>query len=168
MSFGNKKEFKSNYILRAICNDFNPFTPNVIAMDENELEFRKRNWHLFSVDSENLRFENIVGITVDKHLFGATLQIKSSGNDPIIAKGFSKGKADKIKEKASQHISENTQKNSTEAVADAVSQALGDAQGGGGQKSVSEELKSLKELLEDGTITQEEFEQQKQNLMNDS
>lgn len=158
-----KKEFKSSYILRILSGDYHPFTPNVVSIDQDNLEYRRRNWHMISVDTENLHFQNVVGVTVDKHLFGSTLIIKSSGNDPIKVNGLSKKKANKVREICSKYISENTQKGTTEAMADAISKAVGDTKGG--QTSVADELKKLKELVDEGVISQEEFEAQKKKFM---
>lgn len=158
------QQFKSSYILRILKGDYNPFTPNVLNIDDKHIEYRRRNWYLISVDSENLHFQNVTGITVDKHLFGSTLLIKSTGNDPIKVHGFSKKKANKIKEICSKHISANTQRGTNEAMADTIAKAVGTAQGGG-QLSVADELKKLKELVDSGVITQDEFDKQKKKLM---
>lgn len=72
----DKQKFKSSYFFRILSGDFNPFTPNVIVIDNDHIEYRRRNWYLISVDTENLHFQNVAGISVDKHLFGATLIIK--------------------------------------------------------------------------------------------
>ncbi len=156
-------KFKSSYFLRILKGDYNPFTPNVLTIDNNHIEYRRRNWHLISVDTEDLHFQNITGITVDKHLFGASIKIKSTGSDPIQVHGFWKKKANQIKDICSKNISANTQKGTTEAMADAISKAVGNAKGS--QTSVADELKKLKELVDSGVITEDEFNEQKKNLM---
>ena len=90
-------KFKSSYILRVFEGDYNPFTPNIIRINDDSVEFRRRNWHLISVDSEELMLNKVTGVTIDKHIFGATIKIKSTGSDSIVAFGFGKGKANKIK-----------------------------------------------------------------------
>jgi hypothetical protein len=55
--------FSSKYLLRALQGDYHPFTPNFLKINENRVEFERRNWHMISVDSENLDFQNITGIT---------------------------------------------------------------------------------------------------------
>lgn len=160
-----EQKFKSSYFLRLLKGDYNPFTPNVLTIDDNHIEFRRRNWYLISVDTENLHFQNVTGVSVDKHLFGATLKIKSTGNDSIYIHGFWKKKANEIKDICSKQISANTQKGTAEAMADAISKAVGQAGGGAGNVSVADELKKMKELLDSGVLSQEEFDEQKRKLM---
>jgi len=159
-----EKEFKSSYFLRLLSGDFNPFTPNVITIDDNHIEYRRRNWYLISVDTENLHFQNITGASVDKHLFGATLKVKSTGNDSIFIHGFWKKKANEIKDICSKQISANTSKGTAEAMADAISKAVGQASGSGAV-SVADELNKLKGLLDSGVLTQSEFDEQKKKLI---
>jgi len=158
------KKFKSNYFLRLISGDYNPFTPNRLSIDENHIEYSRRNWYLISVDTENLHFQNVTGISVDKHLFGASIKIKSTGNDSIIIRGFWKSNANLIKDICSKSISANTQRGTAEAMADAISKAVGQAAGSGGI-SVADELKKMKDLLDSGVISQDEFDEQKRKLM---
>ncbi len=159
-----EQQFRSSYFLRLISGDYNPFTPNFLMIENNHIEFRRRNWHLISVDTENLHFQNVTGMTVDKHLFGASLIIKSTGNDSIYIHGFWKKSANEIKEMCSLQISANTQKGSTEALAEAISKAVGGTNTRG-QVSVADELKKLKDLLDVGVLTQDEFDGQKRKLM---
>ncbi len=159
-----ERVFKSSYFLRLLAGDFNPFTPNVITIDDNQIEFRRRNWHLFSVDTENLHFQKITGVSLDKHIFGATIKIKSTGNDSILVNGFWKKKAIEIKDICSNQISVNAQKGSAEAMADAISKAVGQPSGLGGI-SVADELMKLKDLLDGGVLTQDEFDEQKKKLL---
>jgi hypothetical protein len=155
--------FKSSYFLRLITGDYNPFTPNVIVIKEDNIEYSRRNWHLISVDTENLHFQSITGVNVDKHLFGASLVIKSTGNSSISIPGFWKKKAKEINDICLKQISENTQNVTANAVADAISKAVGAVNGGG--VSVAEELMKLKELVDSGVLSQEEFDEQKKKLM---
>jgi hypothetical protein len=159
-----EQEFKSSYFLRLLAGDFNPFTPNVITIDDNHIEYRRRNWYLISIDTENLHFQNITGVSVDKHLFGSTLKVKSTGNDSIFIHGFWKKKANKIKDICSKQISANTSKGTAETMADAISKAVGQASGSG-TVSVADELNKLKGLLDNGVLTQNEFDEQKKKLM---
>lgn len=138
--------FKSDYILRILKGDFHPFTPNVLILDDNHIELRRRNWHLVSVDTESLHFANITGVTVDKHLFGATITIKSKGNDPIRVSGLWKKDANHIQKLCTEHISASSAPSSRPA-------------------SVADELIKLKELLDDGVLTQAEFDVQKNKIL---
>ena len=58
----------------------------------------------------------------------------------------------------------NAQRGTTEAMADAISKAVGQANAGGGG-SVADELKKMKELLDSGVLSQEEFDEQKKRIM---
>ena len=49
-------------------------------------------------------------------------------------------------------------------MADAISKAVGQAAGSGGV-SVADELKKMKDLLDSGVISQDEFDEQKRKLM---
>jgi len=159
-----EQNFKSSYFLRILKGDYNPFTPNILNIDDKHIEYRRRNWHLISVDTENLHFQNVTGVSVDKHLFGASIKIKSTGNDPIIVHGFWKKKANAIKDLCSKHISVNTQRGTTEAMADAITKAVGQV-GGSVGVSVADELKKMKDLLDSEVISQDEFDEQKKKLM---
>lgn len=160
-----EQTFKSSYLLRVLKGDFNPFTPNVIIIDDNHIEYMRRNWYLISVDTENLHFQNITGISVDKHLFGSTIKVKSTGNDPILVHAFWKKKSNSIKQLCSKNISANTQKGTNEAMAEAVSRAVGNAQANSKSNPASE-LRELKGLVDEGIITQKEFDERKRKLMN--
>lgn len=157
-------QFKSSYFLRVLRGDYNPFTPNILTIDDNHIEYRRRNWFLISVDTENLHFQNVTGITVDKHLFGSSIIIKSTGNDPIIVHGYWKKKTNLIKDMCSTQISSNTQKGTTEALAEAISKAVGNPNNG--HTSVADELRKMKELFDVGVLTQQEFDEQKRKLIN--
>lgn len=159
-----EKKYTSSYFLRLISGDYNPFTPNKIMINENEFEYSRRNWYLISVDTENLHFQNITGVSVDKHLFGSTLKIKSTGNDSIFINGFWKKKANEIRDICSKNISLNTQRGTTEVMAEAISKAVSNV-AGSGTLSVADELNKLKELLDSDVLSQEEFDEQKKKLI---
>ena len=55
----DEQKFESSYFLRLLKGDYNPFTPNVLIIDDNSIEYRRRNWYLISVDTENLHFQNV-------------------------------------------------------------------------------------------------------------
>lgn len=150
--------FKSSYFLRALNSDLNPFTPNVILIDEEHIEFKRRNWHLISEDTETLHFKNITGITVDSHLFGTTITIKSTGNDPIQIRGFWKKEAKEIKDLCAKYIEATNKKSSNEALTKAIENSRGNY-------SVADELSKLKNLLDQNVLSQEEFDEQKRRLL---
>ena len=154
--------FKSSYFLRSLNKDFNPFTPNVLIIDEEHIEFKRRNWHLVSEDTETLHFKNITGVTLDSHLFGTTITIKSTGTDPILVRGFWKKEAKEIKELCAKYIALQNQKNSGEAMANNISKAM---QGNRENLSVADELSKLRTLVDQGVLSQEEFDEQKRRLL---
>lgn len=151
--------FSSKYLLRALQGDYHPFTPNLLTINENRVEFERRNWHMISVDTENLDFQNITGITVDKHIFGATLNFKSTGSDPIIVHGFGKKDADQIRQICMTNVMANTQRRTSQAMSDALQNSRSP------QISVADELQKLKNLMDAGILTQSEFEEQKAKLL---
>ncbi len=156
--------FKSSYFLRSLNRDFNPFTPNVLIIDEEHIEFKRRNWHLISEDTETLHFKNITGVTLDSHLFGTTITIKSTGTDPILVRGFWKKEAKEIKELCAKYIALQNQKNSGEALANSMAKAM---HGNNRNLSVADELSKLRTLMEQGVLSREEFEEQKRRLLRD-
>lgn len=156
--------FKSSYFLRTLNKDLNPFTPNVLVIDEEHIEFKRRNWHLISEDTETLHFKNITGVTVDSHMFGTTITIKSTGTDPILVRGFWKKEAKEIKELCAKYIALQNQKNSGEAMANSLANAM---RGTNKNISVADELSKLRTLMEQGVLTREEFEEQKRRLLRD-
>lgn len=160
------KTHKSSYIFRVLKGEYNPFRPNLIVINDHFVEFKKRNWHLISVDTQTFHFQNVVGIDVDKHIIGASLRIVTSGSDKIFVNGFSKATANKIKQECSKYIQMNTQRGTTEALAAAIASAVGNSKGTEGQISVADELKKLKELLDINAITQNEYDDQKSRLLN--
>lgn len=159
-----KQQFKSSYIFRALGGEYNPFRPNLVDVSPDFIQHRKRNWHLVSVDSRKYHFQNVVGVDIDKHLFGATIIIEGTGNKNIRIKGLSKRTADTIADISAEHIKRNTQRGTTEAMAEAISKAVSQSRSGGGM-SVADELKKLKELVDSGVLTQDEFDAQKNKLM---
>ena len=156
--------YKSSYLLRVLKGDYNPFRPNIISVNDHFVEYKKRNWYLISVDTQTFHFQSVVGIDVDKHLFGASLKIVTSGSDKIILSGFSKKTANAIKLACSKFISLNSQRGTTESLASAIASAVGNVKSNI-QLSVADELKKLKDLFENGLLTEEEYNQQKAKLL---
>jgi hypothetical protein len=154
--------FKSSYFLRTLNRDLNPFTPNVLIIDDEHIEFRRKNWHLISEDTETLHFKNITGITLDSHLFGTTITIKSTGNDPIQVEGFWKKEANEIKKLCASKIAAYDKKNSSDAMAGSFAKAM---EGNRSNYSIADELSKLKSLLDQGVLTREEFEDQKRRIL---
>lgn len=160
------KLYSSNYFLRILKGDYHPFTPFSISLGENSVEVSRRNWHLISKDSKSLHFQNITGVSVDKHVFGATLVIKSSGNDDIVVWGLWKMAASEVKKYCHERISSNSQRG---AAAEMASVLKGVVANGGAKVqstySVADELRKLKDLKDEGVLSEEEFEQQKAKVL---
>ncbi len=144
------KTFKSSYLLRIIKGDYNPFTPNVITVTDEFVEYRRRNWHLISVDKQKYYFKNIYGIDVDKHIFGADINIV--GINKIVVRGFSKKNANRIYNLTVDRISKTNQSTATIV--------------NNHQLSTADELKKLKDLLNEGVLNEKEYESEKAKLLN--
>jgi hypothetical protein len=63
-------------------------TPERIMIDDNAVTYTKRNSHLIGVDEISIPLNRISGVEVNKHLWGATIFINSTGTKTIIAKNF--------------------------------------------------------------------------------
>ena len=157
------EKFKSTYILRGFKGDWG-ITGNHVIINDHYLEYRKRNWHLISVDSKQFHWQYIESVTVDKHFFGATVVIRSASQIHWIY-GVSKKVADKIKELALKYIAKNTQRGTTEALADAIAMAVNGNNAPQNSPSPADELLKFKNLHEQGVITDEEFEDIKEKLL---
>lgn len=155
-------EFRSSYFLRMLKSDLNPFTPNVLIINDEHIEFRRKNWHLISEDTETLHFRNITGVSLDSHMMGTTITIKSTGNDPILVDGFWKKEAKQIKQLCEKNIAAYNQRNSGEAMAGSFAKAM---ENNRGNYSVADELSKLRTLVDQGVLTKEEFEDQKRRLL---
>lgn len=88
--------FKSSYLLRVIngskinndadnidnilkTSDFNPFRGIHLRLTDQSIEYKRRTWYLFGVEKTQFNWQNVVGITIDKHLFGCHIKIMSAG-----------------------------------------------------------------------------------------
>ncbi len=161
----NPQMFKAKLLLRILKGEYNPFNPTKIIIDEDFLEIRKRNWYLISEDTESFHWEDMNSINVDKHFFGASLILNRDKENP--RHGFSKKQADQILELAKPKIHSSSQKGVTNQLADAINSAV-NGKGNRDSVSVADELKKLKELLDQDVITQAEFDTQKKTLMEKS
>lgn len=84
-------------------------------------------------------------------MFGSTITIKSTGNDPIQVHGFWKKEAKEIKALCSKQINAYNQR---------ISHT-----GSTSNFSVADEISKLKDLFNEGELSREEFEQQKRRLL---
>ncbi|MBP3316897.1 MAG: SHOCT domain-containing protein [Alistipes sp.] len=165
-------KFKSPYILRFLRGDWNPFTPDRLTINDQFIEHIRRNWYLISKDTNTYHFQSIVGVSVDKHLFGATLKIMPAGSTGYIyIHAFKKKDANRIKQLCQEFISKNSQRGIGDIMGSAITDALEKhsavvTSSAPVVNSKTQELRNLKELLEEGIITQEEFVEQKQKILN--
>lgn len=144
-------KIQSNYLLRVLKKDFNPFTANNVIVHQDHIEFKKRNNHLISMDSQQLSFDRITGIDINKHLIGATITVKSVGSKPIVVEGLTKANAERIRELWREaKISRGSQNKVTL-----------ENQGNG----KLDQLEQLGKLRDSGTITEEEFQRLKSELL---
>jgi len=162
--------FKTNYIYRCIRKDYNPLTPDKLIIDDRIIEHRRRKWYLIAQDKQVYHFQNIIGIDVSKSWFGADVVIQTVGAGKISIRGFSKSAANEIVYLCKEFITMNTQRDRSDAVVDAINRnkeaivgAIGTGSSGG--LSIADELGKLKDLLDNGLITRDEFDQQKRKLM---
>ncbi|MGB1315460.1 MAG: SHOCT domain-containing protein [Chitinophagales bacterium] len=158
-----EKLFQSNYILRMLERDFNPFTGFKIKICKDYVEIKQRNWYLISVDTDAVYFKNLTGIRVDKHLFGATIVFMLQGtNNHYFAYGFSKSNADKVKSIVKQYIIDIDTRNNDQLLK-GIQKTINTNTP---KVSVTQELKDLKQLLDDNVINQDEFNKQKEIILN--
>ena len=159
-------KFRSSYFLRLLVGDYNPFTPNRLLVTDRFVEYKKRNWHLISVDTEDMHWERVIGVSIDKHLFGATVKIKGTGgkDDGIFFHGVWKKTANKIKAECQKHVSKHTQQGAADVFSKAVAQEFAKANASS-TTSAADELLKYKSMLDSGIITQEEFEKKKSELL---
>ncbi|HTB52300.1 MAG TPA: SHOCT domain-containing protein [Ferruginibacter sp.] len=105
---------------------------------------------LFSGETKHFDYNHIASVEIDTPLIGFSAITIFAGGTKMSANGFTKAEVKQIKEgiEAGKLVSGK-----------AVS-------GGGGQTSIGDEIKKLKELLESGILTQQEFDAQKVKLLN--
>ncbi len=169
------KHYRSKYLYRLLKGDYNVFTPNHITINEREFQFRRRNWYLISSNTQTFNFQHIIGIDVDKHVFGATIIVRTAGSSDVLVYGISKKQANEIKEFCLLHIHANSRSAATEVLRKTIvttsetsTHAIVTAVESPKQNtniSVADELNKLKELLDKGIITQQEFDIQKNKLI---
>lgn len=167
MDTSNDVTFKSSYLLRLLRGDLNPFTPDTLAINDDFVEHKRRNWYLISSDAEDMHWQRIVGVTVDKHLLGATVRIKGTGGfqDSIVFPSVSKRKANKIKEICQRNIKGGRQFERTNFDFKQEATIKNSMGGGNSGYSVADEILKFKSLLDEGVITQEEFDSKKKDLL---
>ncbi len=156
------EKFVAKYFYRAIRKDWWPFTPDIISINDHHIEYKKRNPYFISCDTITFHFQNVIGIDVNKGLFGATITIKSNIGRNLKVVGFSKRDANQIRELCNRYISKNTQRGTTEALSDAIYNAIDQNKS---RIGIADEMLKLKSLLDQNIISQEEYDEQKERLL---
>lgn len=179
--------FKSRYFLRLLKGDWNPFTPNVINITDKFIEYKRRNKYLISTDTETYHFQSVTGVYVDKHFMGATIRILMTGTpDEIRIEGFKKQDADLLKNICLQQIAKNTPRGVIDTMSRAITSAINAGQmvqpvqvvqpaayaqpvqqpAAEKSSSVVQDLLELKKMLEQGLITNEDYQRLKDKIVN--
>ena len=154
----NAKIYKASRVAEG-----NRLFPAEIHIEENEIMLKLPGF--FSNKSRHLIYTQIEGVNIDTPMIGYSTITFVVGGEKLVGHGFTKSEAKEIKEICSEKMVAHTPLSQTQLIADAISAAAG-VSNTGGQFSVSEELKKLKDLLDSGIITQEEFDAQKVKLLN--
>ncbi len=109
---------------------------------------------LFSGETKQFDFNHIASVEIDTPMVGFSTITFFAGGTKMSASGFTKAEVKQIKEgieKGKLSVKNNT---STDTTSSASSSSLAD------------ELMKLKQLMDAGVITQEEFDSQKKRLLN--
>ena len=140
----------------------NEIFPAEIHIEKSEITLKIPGF--FSGKSRHIVYQQIEGVNIDTPMIGYSTITFVVGGEKVVAHGFTKSEVKEIKQICSERISANSPKSQSEIIAEAISSAVGNANTNG-QISVADELKKLKELLDCGVITQQEFEEQKNKLL---
>jgi len=109
---------------------------------------------LFSGETKHFDYEHIASVEIDTPLVGFSSISIFAGGTMMAANGFTKAEVKQIKEGIEKGKLEikNNQREATPTPSQSTS-------------SLADELKKLKELMEAGVITPEEFDQQKRKML---
>ena len=118
----------------------------------------------FSGKSRHIVYQQIEGVNIDTPMIGYSTITFVVGGEEIVGHGFTKSEAQEIKEICSERILATSPRNQTELIANAIASGANVSKNTS-QISVADELKKLKQLLDDGILTQDEFNVQKAKLL---
>jgi hypothetical protein len=141
----------------------NKLFPAEIHIEESEIMLKFPGF--FSGKSRHIVYQQIEGVNIDTPMIGYSTITFVVGGEKIIGHGFTKSEVKEIKQICSEKMLANSPRSQTQLIADAISAAAGNSNNSG-QISIADELKKLKELLDIGVITQQEFDTQKAKLLN--
>lgn len=140
----------------------NRLFPAEIHIEETEIMLKIPGF--FSGKSRHIVYQQIEGVNIDTPMIGYSTITFIVGGEKIVGHGFTKTEVKEIKQICSAKISASSPRSQTELIANAISSAAGITKNPE-QISVADELKKLKELLDGGILTQDEFNEQKAKLL---
>ena len=117
----------------------------------------------FSGKSRHIVYQQIEGVNIDTPMIGYSTITFVVGGEEIVGHGFTKSEAQEIKEICSERILATSPRNQTAQIANAISAGANTSKNI--VISVADELKKLKELVDAGILTQDEFGAQKAKLL---
>ncbi len=141
----------------------NRLFPAEIHIEETEIMLKIPGF--FSGKSRHIVYQQIEGVNIDTPMIGYSTITFVVGGEKIVGHGFTKSEVREIKQICSAKISASSPQSQTELIANAISAAAGNTKNTE-QISVADELKKLKELLDGGILTLDEFNEQKMKLLN--
>lgn len=77
-----------------ISSDDNVLYPDVLQIDKSMVVYSK--WAVIGYKSKIIRRRNIASVSVNARLFFADVVIATTGNDYVVARGFTRSDANKI------------------------------------------------------------------------
>jgi hypothetical protein len=136
----------------------NRLFPAEIHIEQTEIMLKFPGF--FSGKSRHIVYQQIEGVNIDTPMIGYSTITFVVGGEKLVGHGFTESDVNEIKQICSEKIRVN---NPLNTMANAISSS-------GSSKtvqiSVADELRKLKDLLDIGVITQQEFEKQKSKLLN--
>ncbi|MES2702598.1 MAG: hypothetical protein V4649_08170 [Bacteroidota bacterium] len=123
----------------------NRLFPAEIHIEETEIMLKFPGF--FSEKSRHIMYQQVEGVHVDSPMIGYSTITFVVGGERFVGHGFTKAEVEEIKDICSEKISDNAPRN------------------GGGNISIADEVKKLKEVLDDGIITQQGYDTQKARLL---
>ena len=141
----------------------NRLFPAEIHIEETEIMLKFPGF--FSGKSRHIMYQQVEGVHVDTPMIGYSTITFVVGGERFVGHGFTKAEVNEIKQICSEKIAQNSPRNQSQVLANAISSAASNSNHAG-HISIADELKKLKELLDDDVITLAEFEAQKAKLLN--
>lgn len=112
---------------------------------------------LFSGETKHFDYNHIASVEIDTPLIGFSSITIFAGGTMMAANGFTKAEV--------KQIQEGIEKGKTELKNADTNTTSNDNQVASGTISIADELKKLKDLVDAGVITSEEFDQQKRKML---